>query len=399
MLGTAVPIMENFMGAPMVSRDIIVYLEPDFPDSGGVAGRHAYSYVRIYRAPGSPIQSGLLSLEEIVYHELGHHYLAGFSDWVEEGGAEFLTAYILNATGERSFAESKARMQGELSRSCYYNGIKNIMEHLYRESGFLARPCDYPLGLAFMLGMYEGLGKETVSASLRELSEYGGTRETREERVYEVFRSNTSPGSRAKFEDLYARLHGLPPPGWTPSGPVPSTPDARALMALYNATDGQNWIGNHYWGSELPIDRWRGVTTNANGRVVELRLPNSRLSGPIPPELGALTELEVLHLYDNELTGSVPPQLGNLSKLKRMALSGNNLRGSIPPELGRLTELIHLSLGNNQLSGSIPVELGNLNGLRTLLLQHNRLTGCIPNVLKNLPIANNYARELGLPFC
>lgn len=106
------------------------------------------------------------------------------------------------------------------------------MESLYRESGFLSLQCHYPLGNAFLLGMYEGLGKETVAASLPELSRYGGTRDTREKRIYEVFQSHTPPHNQAKFRDLYARLHGLPPPGWEPSGPAPSTPDARALMAL-----------------------------------------------------------------------------------------------------------------------------------------------------------------------
>jgi hypothetical protein len=38
-------------------------------------------------------------------------------------------------------------------------------------------------------------------------------------------------------------------------------------------------------------------------------LSNNSLAGTIPVELGQLTELYELHLYDNELTGSVPTGL------------------------------------------------------------------------------------------
>lgn len=396
MLRTGVSTLEDFMGTPLVSRDVILHLEPEFPAAYGVGGAHAYSHIRVYRGPG---EAEGLSLEKTVYHELAHYYLGGFGDWLDEGSAEFLAAYTLHVSGKRSLDESDVLVQEELSRSCLLNGIDNLMESLYRKSGFLSRQCHYPLGHAFMQGMYEGLGKETVSASLQELSRYGGTREAREERIYEVFQSHTPPHNQAKFRDIYARLHGLPPPGWKPSGSPPQTRDARALMALYNATDGPNWKGNHYWGSEVPVDYWRGVGTDANGRVVRLHLPNSQLTGTIPPELGNLSELESLFLFGNNLTGPIPPQLGNLSNLHWLAISENQLTGPIPPELGKLENLIHLNLGQNRLTGSIPAELGNLAKLRSLILELNQLTGCIPNVLRQLPIANDYLKVLGLPFC
>ena len=106
-------------------------------------------------------------------------------------------------------------------------------------------------------------------------------------------------------------------------------------MALYDATDGPNWTGTHYWGSEVPIGQWRGVTTDSNGRVVELRLADSQLTGPIPPELGSLSELKLLYLSENNLTGPIPPQLGKLVKLTYLFLGGNELSGPIPPQLGQ----------------------------------------------------------------
>ena len=53
-------------------------------------------------------------------------------------------------------------------------------------------------------------------------------------------------------------------------------------------------------------------------------------------------------------------------------------------ELGQLTKLTSLSLFNNQLTGAIPVELGQLTNLTTLNLSNNALTDAIPQSLTGL---------------
>ncbi len=57
------------------------------------------------------------------------------------------------------------------------------------------------------------------------------------------------------------------------------------LVSLYEAADGQGWIVNDGWLSDLPIGQWHGVTTNESGHVTQLILSASDLKGPIPPEL------------------------------------------------------------------------------------------------------------------
>ncbi len=178
----------------------------------------------------------------------------------------------------------------------------------------------------------------------------------------------------------------------TPTPSPGQSPDRAALVSLYNATNGSEWHENTNWLSDRPIGEWYGVTTNANGRVTELRLYTVRggitasngLSGPIPHELGSLTNLELLALTSNDLSGSIPRELGNLSNLRRLRLNGNQLTGAIPRELGSLTNLEDLSLGFNNLSGEIPSELGGLANLRRLRLLNNQLTGAIPAQLGNL---------------
>ena len=93
-----------------------------------------------------------------------------------------------------------------------------------------------------------------------------------------------------------------------PSTPAAET-DREALIALYKATDGQNWIVNHSWLTDAPIRDWYGVEVDPQGHVVELILSRNRLSGEIPPELGDLVNLTRLFLDGNQLNGCVPASL------------------------------------------------------------------------------------------
>ena len=220
----------------------------------------------------------------------------------------------------------------------------------------------------------------------------------------------------------------------SPLGPAPNPPPAQtsaetdrdALLAIFNATDGDSWDGSSTWAGRAPIGEWAGVTTDEDGRVVELnvglggaeippevghltglttlwlsgvsgslppelgylvnltrlRLGEEGLSGEIPPELGNLVNLAELGLFNNRLCGKMPPELGGLASLTGLYLSGNQLSGWIPPELGSLDR--QLDLAGNQLTGEIPPELGSLESLQSLDLAGNQLTGEIPPELDSL---------------
>ena len=160
--------------------------------------------------------------------------------------------------------------------------------------------------------------------------------------------------------------------------------DRAALVALYNATDGPNWVNNTNWLTDRPMGAWYGVTTDDDGRVTELGLHGNELRGQIPPELRVLSDLVHLRLSDNRLNGQIPPELRNLFNLRHLYLNGNSLDGRIPPELGRLSNLVVLHLGANSLNGQIPPELGRLSRIRQLFLNDNDLSGQIPPELVGL---------------
>ena len=94
--------------------------------------------------------------------------------------------------------------------------------------------------------------------------------------------------------------------------------DREALVALYNATNGENWFESDNWLSDAPLGEWYGVNTNDDGRVIALDLNFNGLSGEIPAELGSLSHLVRLSLGGNSLSGEIPAELGSLSNLREL---------------------------------------------------------------------------------
>jgi len=77
-----------------------------------------------------------------------------------------------------------------------------------------------------------------------------------------------------------------------------SQSECRALVTLYNTTNGPTWSVNSGWLTTNTPCRWYGITCEGN-HVTLLILPDNGLSGPLPPEIGALIYLQVLDLAEN----------------------------------------------------------------------------------------------------
>ena len=85
----------------------------------------------------------------------------------------------------------------------------------------------------------------------------------------------------------------------------------------------------------------------------------------------SLEAVSVLDLSDAAIK-ILPSEIGNLSNLKGLWLYNNQLT-AIPREIGNLSKLEGLNLYNNQLA-ALPSEIGNLSKLERLLLHGNQLT-------------------------
>lgn len=108
----------------------------------------------------------------------------------------------------------------------------------------------------------------------------------------------------------------------------------------------------------------------------------------VSPEIGKLSNLQILKLSNNQLT-QLPPEIGNLNKLKMLDLSwnqfyqfptpilklknleslylvGNNIT-CLPPEVGELTNLEEMRLLGNRFI-QLPLEIRNLQNLKRLVI-------------------------------
>ncbi len=172
--------------------------------------------------------------------------------------------------------------------------------------------------------------------------------------------------------------------------------DREALIALYNAWDGDNWTRNDNWCSDKPLSEWYGVGVD-NG-VVDLSLPNNNLKGTIPHEIGDLQNLRSLYLNENvDLHGEIPDEIGNLTKMQNLQIASCSISGTIPSTIENCRELEVLVLSNNDMSGVLPYEsimsLDNLKPFGISLSENNYKSILQPefaNIMSKVRISNNY---------
>ena len=219
-----------------------------------------------------------------------------------------------------------------------------------------------------------------------------------------------------------------------------------ALATLYFSTNGPAWKEHSStWISyDLSECQWFPQACDANGKIRRLLLSDNNLDGtlpaeafwlttvqqlqvdnnpllrgPIPTELGRMTELQILWMQQCALEASadsptaLPTQLGRLGgSLLYLDVSGNPLghRGDrskeeegdyndggyndIPTEMGLLTNLQELNLSDADLVGTLPTQIGNLRQLQySLQLQGNALHGALPTQLGNLKELGHFFAE------
>ena len=86
------------------------------------------------------------------------------------------------------------------------------------------------------------------------------------------------------------------------------------------------------------ICAWLDLSPTTCPIALSANPPSATATGSIPSQIGLLTNLSVLFLYNNlALTGSIPSQIGLLTSLNWLWLANNTLTGSIPSQIGLLT--------------------------------------------------------------
>ncbi len=133
--------------------------------------------------------------------------------------------------------------------------------------------------------------------------------------------------------------------------PIPSRVSEReyqALVAIYEATQGDNWIDKQGWdlANNNVDNNWYGVTVE-NQRVVKLELAQNHLLGSLPAAIGDLIHLEQLDLSGNQIQGSLPQEIAQLENLQVINLNDNEINHLENIFSGAFTGLV--SVSNNRL--------------------------------------------------
>lgn len=138
----------------------------------------------------------------------------------------------------------------------------------------------------------------------------------------------------------------------------------------------------------------------AMGRVRHWSGEKSSISS-LPDEIGHMTTLKVLDLYDNYLS-AIPATISRCTALVKLHLANNEFM-SFPREVCTLTNLRCLVLGDNAIP-SIPAEIGNLRALTKLDMQQCNVVGALPEEiclcvnLEELDLAANRIERIPTNF-
>lgn len=160
-----------------------------------------------------------------------------------------------------------------------------------------------------------------------------------------------------------------------------------ALATIYYSTEGDSWVDNTNWLTNLTECDWFSSSASGSGCGIEgqtmfssLELDNNNVTGELPFEISLLSTVSKISIRnpvgtDPYLRGTLPPELGKLTAMTSLSLSGNQFSSGIPNELGDCVNLETLDLSENGLNGELPTSLSSLANLTTLNLEGNFFTG------------------------
>ncbi|WP_339785751.1 T9SS type A sorting domain-containing protein [uncultured Imperialibacter sp.] len=97
--------------------------------------------------------------------------------------------------------------------------------------------------------------------------------------------------------------------------------DSLALVSLYNALDGANWVNNTNWlAPGQKVENWFGVTASLS-RITGIDLAANGLRGVLPNDILVLDSLKILDVSNN--------QISRLPNLTSMTLSTTNVASNV----------------------------------------------------------------------
>ncbi|XP_062212218.1 receptor protein kinase TMK1-like [Phragmites australis] len=187
--------------------------------------------------------------------------------------------------------------------------------------------------------------------------------------------------------------------------------DAAAMRAVAKALGADETLGWDVSGDPCSPKPWSGVTCDSSGRVTAIQVGKRGLTGTLAPEVGNLTALTRLEVFDNSLSGPLP-SLAGLSTLQVLLAHNNSFTSipadffkgltgltavdidhnpfapwTLPPDLAACTSLTNFSANGANVSGTLPdFFISAMPSLQQLHLAYNLLSGPVPASLVGAPL-------------
>lgn len=203
-IAETVQVSEAFLGVPFPTTDVILE----------VVTWDTASHVRY--AGGGHLRDYMYLREDYygsIFHETAHYYQY-FRDWLNEGWAEFIDAYIKNRKDPSHWLNFEDAVMHGQSVCNNEHGVANIM-HYTAHAGSFSSACKYLLGKSFLFRVNRLIGEDALGKALGELTRLareawkeGGF--LSERAIYDAFLEHTPSDLRDEFLAMYNRLHGGP---------------------------------------------------------------------------------------------------------------------------------------------------------------------------------------------
>lgn len=174
---------------------------------------------------------------------------------------------------------------------------------------------------------------------------------------------------------------------------TPVGSDRDILVALYEATGGENWVNNTNWCTDAPLSEWYGIEATADGKVTDIDLRNNGLTGAM--DLKGLLSLEGFVCDNNQVTSI---DLSGCYNLRHLNCYDNLNLTSIDASNCLLLYEVWCN-GNTNLTS---LTLSNCISLQKINVHENKLTALDVSDLINLEgliCSENQISSLNLRNC
>lgn len=132
-----------------------------------------------------------------------------------------------------------------------------------------------------------------------------------------------------------------------------------ALRSMYKETNGAVWYDRTNWFGYRPVSEWYGISTDKDGNVTEINLPNNNLQWYFSLDLDRFYKLSKIDISGNKISDINVS--GGANILEELVMNDLNIDRSSVPWGGNLSGIENLYANHSVLKNHSFSEIGKLD--------------------------------------